>query len=130
MNDVSPLGLEKSSADYACAMTNQWLGRFETALRSGDTAALAALLAAECHHRDLLAFSWTIRPAQGAEAIAGFLAAAQPTTLARDFALAEGRTPPRIVRRLGIEVIESIFCFDTAVGRGLGVVRLLADNPA
>lgn len=129
MNDVAPVVLEKSSAEYARTATNQWLGRFETALRSRDAAALAALFAPECHHRDLLAFSWTIRPAQGAEAIAGFLADAQLTTLARDFTLAEGRTPPRLVRRLGIEVVEGIFRFETAVGRGLGVVRLLADKP-
>ena len=58
------------------------------------------------------------------------LAGAQPTILARDFAIAENRTPPRIVRRLGVEVIEAIFRFDTAVGSGLSVVRLLADDPA
>jgi cation diffusion facilitator CzcD-associated flavoprotein CzcO len=128
MNYAAPAVLAASSAE-ALAATNRWLGRFEAALRSHDAAELAALFAAECHYRDLLAFSWTIRPAQGAEAIAGFLTNAQPTILARDFTLAEDRTPPRVVRRLGIEVIEGIFRFDTAVGSGLGVVRLLADNP-
>jgi hypothetical protein len=128
MNYAAPAVLAASSAE-ALAATNRWLGRFEAALRSHDVAELAALFAAECHYRDLLAFSWTIRPAQGAEAIAGFLAGGQPTILARDFTLAEDRTPPRVVRRLGIEVIEGIFRFDTAVGSGLGVVRLLADNP-
>ena len=130
MNHVAPTVLEASTAEDARAATTQWLGRFEAALRSPDTAALASLFAPECHYRDVLAFSWTIRPVQRAEAIAGFLTGAQPTILARDFALAEGRTPPRIARRLGIEVIEGIFRFETAVGRGLGVVRLLADNPA
>ncbi len=127
MSDVAAV-LDASAE--ALAASNRWLQRFEAALRSCDAAQLATLFAPECHYRDLLAFSWTIRPSQGAEAIAGFLAGAQPTILARDFAVAEGRTPPRIVRRLGIAVIEAIFRFDTAVGSGLGVVRLLADDPA
>jgi cation diffusion facilitator CzcD-associated flavoprotein CzcO len=127
MSDVAAV-LDASAE--ALAASNRWLQRFEAALRSCDAAQLATLFAPECHYRDLLAFSWTIRPSQGAEAIAGFLAGAQPTILARDFAVAEGRTPPRIVRRLGIAVIEAIFRFDTAVGTGLGVVRLLADDPA
>src|SRR5688572_8020378 len=127
MSDVAAV-LDASAE--ALAESNRWLQHFEAALRSCDAARLATLFAPECHYRDLLAFSWTIRPSQGAEAIAGFLAGAQPTILARDFAVAEDRTPPRIVRRLGIEVIEAIFRFDTAVGSGLGVVRLLADDPA
>jgi putative flavoprotein involved in K+ transport len=130
MNDIAPAVMQTSPAEDARAATGRWLGRFEAALRSRDVAQLAALFAPECHYRDLLAFSWTIRPAHGAEAIAGFLAGAQATILARDFALAEGRTPPRHVRRLGIEAIEGIFSFETAVGRGFGVVRLLANNPA
>jgi putative flavoprotein involved in K+ transport len=128
MSDVAAAVLDASAK--ALAESDRWMQRFEAALRSCDAAQLATLFAPECHYRDLLAFSWTIRPAQGAEAIAGFLAGAQPTILARDFAVAEDRTPPRIVRRLGIEVIEAIFRFDTAVGSGLGVVRLLADDPA
>ena len=46
-----------------------------------------------------------------------------------DFALAEGRTPPRIVRRLGVEVYEAIFRFETETGRGHGVVRLPVEKP-
>src|SRR5262249_22987493 len=114
MNDVATAARTASSVPAdALAAVNGWLGRFEAALRAHDAAALHALFATECHHRDLLAFSWTIRPAEGAEAIAEFLAKVQPTILARDFAVAADRTPPRLVRRLGIEVIEGIFRFDT-----------------
>jgi len=127
MNDAAVL--PTSPAETARAAAGQWLGRFEAALRSLDTAALAGLFAPECYHRDLLAFSWTIRPEEGADAIARYLTGAQATILARDFVLAEDRTPPRTARRLGIEVIEAIFRFETAVGRGLGVVRLLASAP-
>src|SRR5690606_5871275 len=40
--------------------------------------------------------------------------------------LAEGRTPPTEVSRAGETVIEAIYEFDTAIGAGAGIVRLLA----
>ncbi len=129
MDHAATAVLETSPEEDARIAVSQWLGRFETALHAKHQAALAELFAQECHHRDLLAFSWTIRPAEGADGIAGFLAGAQPKILARDFVVAAGRTPPRLVRRLGIAVIEGIFQFQTALGRGHGVVRLLADSP-
>jgi putative flavoprotein involved in K+ transport len=58
------------------------------------------------------------------------MAAKQGTVKARGFAIAEGRTPPRRVQRAGIDVIEGIFRFETAVGRGFGVVRLPASEPS
>ena len=106
----------------------QWLKSFESRLNLGDVSRLAALFAPECHYRDILAFSWTLRPAAGAQTIANFLTSAQTKVQAKNFVLAEARTAPRKVRRLGIEVIEAIFKFETATGRGHGVVRLLESN--
>ena len=111
------------------AAATQWLKSFESRLQLGDVDRLATLFASECHHRDILAFSWTLRPAAGARAIAEFLTSAQTKVQAKNFVLAKERTAPRKVRRLGIEVIEAIFKFETAVGRGHGVVRLLASDP-
>jgi cation diffusion facilitator CzcD-associated flavoprotein CzcO len=111
------------------AAATQWLKSFESRLQLGDVDRLATLFATECHHRDILAFSWTLRPAAGARAIAEFLTSAQTKVQAKNFVLAKERTAPRKVRRLGIEVIEAIFKFETAVGRGHGVVRLLASDP-
>ena len=56
--------------------------------------------------------------------------ARRPMRRAREptaFALAPGRTPPRRVTRAGTEAIEAIFRFETAEGRGSGVVRLVPD---
>ena len=130
MNDAVTTIIEKSPSERACDAAVQWLEGFEAALTAGDRTALAALFAPECHYRDMLAFSWTIRPDQGADSIAATLADAQTATGARNFALAEGRTPPRVVRRLGVEVYEAIFRFETATGRGFGVVRLPSETPA
>ena len=129
MNDVATMVMEQSPATRARDAASAWLARFEAALTAGNPAGLAALFAEESHYRDMLAFSWTIRPSQGPGAIAAFLASAQKTIGARGFALAEDRTPPRVVRRLGIEVYEAIFRFETAAGRGYGVVRLPTANP-
>jgi putative flavoprotein involved in K+ transport len=129
MNDAATIVLEKPPAEKARDAVVRWLERFEVALTAGDAAALAALFADECHYRDMLAFSWTVRPDQGADRIAHFLAGAQAATGASGFALAEGRTPPRVVRRLGVEVYEAIFRFETRIGRGFGVVRLPTDTP-
>src|ERR1700676_5298547 len=98
MNDAATLVMEKPPAEIARDAVVRWLGRFETALTAGDAAGIAALFAEECHYRDMLAFSWTIQPVFGSGAIGTFLVQAQKNTGARGFALAEGRTPPRIVR--------------------------------
>ena len=129
MNDATTVVMETSPAERARIAATRWIGGFETALAEGRSDGIAALFAPESHYRDMLAFSWTIRPDQGAESIARFLAEAQKTIGAHGFALAEGRTPPRMVTRLGVQVYEAIFRFETAAGRGHGVVRLPTAAP-
>jgi cation diffusion facilitator CzcD-associated flavoprotein CzcO len=130
MNHGSQAVLEKVSLRSEQELIRQWLGSFETALRDGNSKALAALFAADSHWRDLLAFTWSITPHRGAEEIAASLIRRQPQTQAHGFVIAEKRTPPRRVQRAGIDVIEAIVTFETGVGRGVGVVRLLADQPS
>jgi len=111
-------------------LVGQWLSKLDTALQSASRASVASLFAPDGHWRDLLAFTWSITPRQGAEDIAALMAAKQATAEARAFAIAEGRTPPRRAHRAGIDVIEGIFQFETRIGRGFGVVRLLAADPS
>ncbi|WP_256868375.1 flavin-containing monooxygenase [Candidatus Entotheonella palauensis] len=122
--------LEKGVIQSEQALVAQWLGQFDIALQGANPSSLASLFASDGHWRDLLAFTWSITPRQGAETIAALMVASQPATRARRFAIAEGRTPPRRVQRAGIDVIEAIFQFETEVGRGFGVLRLLASEPA
>ena len=111
-------------------LVGQWLSKLDTALQSASRASVASLFAPDGHWRDLLAFTWSITPRQGAEDIAALMAAKQATAEARAFAIAQGRTPPRRAHRAGIDVIEGIFQFETRIGRGFGVVRLLAADPS
>ena len=112
----------------AKAVAETWLGDFTAALASGDTARLAALLAPECHWRDILTFTWDLHTTSGAAAIAGRLAPEVARVAPRGFKLAAGRTPPRTVTRAGTDAIEAIFTFETAVGPCNGVVRLVSEG--
>ncbi len=100
------------------------------ALHSANHASVASLFAPDGHWRDLFAFTWDITPCQDPDAIAALMVKRQATVKARGFALAAGRMPPRRAQRAGVEVIEGVFQFETAVSRGYGVVRLLANEPA
>lgn len=111
-------------------LVEQWLDKLEVALQSRSQVSVSSLFAPDGHWRDLLAFTWSITPCQGAEDIAVLMVANQASAKAREFTIAEGRTPPRRVQRAGIDVIEGIFQFETGVGRGFGVVRLLAAEPS
>src|SRR5262245_12649086 len=128
--DTADRLVEKTVVRSERELVEQWLGRFDVALQSESRAAVASLFAPDGHWRDLLAFTWSITPRQGAEEIAALMVAKQGAAKARGFAIAEGRTPPRRVTRAGFEIIEGIFGFETEVGRGYGVVRLLASGPA
>jgi cation diffusion facilitator CzcD-associated flavoprotein CzcO len=107
----------------------QWLDRLNHALDSRKAAELRPLFAPDSHWRDLLAYTWTIAPHHGAEAIAEALARHQARALGRHFRISETRLPPRQVVRLGRQCIEAIIEFDTMLGKGSGIVRLLADQP-
>jgi putative flavoprotein involved in K+ transport len=98
---------------------------FEAALAQGNAAAAAALFSADSHWRDLVAFTWHIRTFSGREAIAAALAEHAVELRPHAFQVDPGRVPPRIVKRAGVECIEALISFETATGRGSGVVRLV-----
>lgn len=102
-----------------------WLAKFADALEHANSEALAALFQPDSHWRDVLAFTWHLTTVDGAAELAQALVAAQSETRASSFALDPDRTAPRMVKRAGTECLEVIFRFDTAVGRGSGLFRLV-----
>ena len=103
-----------------------WLSQFERALTEHDDALLRTLLHRDSHWRDVLALTWRIMTINGSDAILGALrkhGAARPA----GFKIASNRSPPRHVTRAGVDSIEAIFTFETAEGRGSGVVNLTPD---
>ena len=119
--------LAKTETMLAAAVQD-WLAQFEEALAAADLTLLSTLFRPESYWRDLLALTWEIRTISGRGAIARELKAhagrASPTRFAAD----SDRTAPRNVKRAGTGAIEAIFGFETAVGRGSGVLRLTPDD--
>jgi putative flavoprotein involved in K+ transport len=111
-------------ADLAPAV-DAWLARFERALGARDDAALRALFHPDSYWRDLLALTWRIRTVSGREAILAALAAHAARARPTGFGIDPRRTAPRRVTRAGTGSIEALFRFETAEGRGSGVVHLL-----
>jgi cation diffusion facilitator CzcD-associated flavoprotein CzcO len=130
MDIANHLVSEKTFVQSDEEIVERWLERLDVALQSESRASVASVFAPDGHWRDLLAFTWSITPRQGADDIAALMVAKQGTARARGFAIAQGRTPPRRIQRAGTDVVEGIFQFETELGRGFGVVRLLARDPS
>lgn len=109
-------------------IADRWLAKFEKALVEADDVLLKTMFHPDSYWRDVLALTWHIRTVNGLDAILRELKAyagrANPTGFRTD----PHRTAPRRVTRAGTEAIEAIFRFETAQGRGNGVLRLTPDD--
>jgi cation diffusion facilitator CzcD-associated flavoprotein CzcO len=112
--------------DLSLAVDN-WLTQFEAALAEPDNGALGALFHSDSYWRDVLALSWNIQTINGADAILQELKTHARRALPSGFAIDPDRRAPRKVMRAGTNSIEAIFKFETNVGRGSGIVRLIPD---
>ncbi|KRQ02332.1 cation diffusion facilitator CzcD-associated flavoprotein CzcO [Bradyrhizobium sp. USDA 4503] len=112
--------------DISVAADN-WLVQFEDALASPDDVLLKPLFHPDSYWRDVLALSWNIQTVNRAFAIIEELPAHARHSAPHDFRIDADRAPPRRVTRAGTHAIEAIFKFETAVGRGHGIVRLIPD---
>jgi thioredoxin reductase len=101
-----------------------WLAQFERALTQADAALLSRLFVRDSYWRDVLGFDWRIRTVTGLDDILHELQESATRSQPAAFKIAGDRAPPRRVTRAGSEIIEAIFRFETAGGRGSGVVRL------
>lgn len=120
------LDVASSEADLA----SRWLRRFEEALTARNRAGLEETFVEDCHWRDLVSLSWSIRQFRGRDTIVDGLLARTEHVHPRNFRLAEKRTPPTRVSRAGERVIEAIYSFETDKGRGSGLIRLPESDPS
>jgi cation diffusion facilitator CzcD-associated flavoprotein CzcO len=112
--------------DISVAAEN-WLAQFDDALGRADQALLETLFHPDSYWRDVLALSWNIQTLNGADAILDELKARAPRAVPTGFLIDPDRRAPRQVMRAGTNAIEAIFKFETAIGRGSGIVRLIPD---
>jgi putative flavoprotein involved in K+ transport len=112
--------------DIAIA-ADAWLAQFESALAQPGDTLLKTLFHPDSHWRDVLALTWDIRTVSGADAILRELNAHAGHAAPTGFRIDPGRAAPRRVMRAGTPAIEAMFKFETAQGRGGGIVRLIPD---
>ena len=117
--------LDKTN-DISVAADN-WLAQFEDALARSDGDLLKTLFHPDSYWRDMLALSWSIQTVTGADAILNALGRYAPVAAPGGFAVDPDRAAPRKVMRAGTHAIEAIFKFETTVGRGSGIIRLIPD---
>ena len=113
--------------DLSVAVEN-WLAQFEDALAKPDDGALKTLFHPDSYWRDVLALSWSLQTVNGRDAILETLKAQAAGASPSAFAVDPERAAPRRVTRAGTNCIEAIFKFETALGRGDGIVRLIPDT--
>ncbi|HYM01895.1 MAG TPA: NAD(P)/FAD-dependent oxidoreductase [Stellaceae bacterium] len=116
-----------AQSETIATLTETWLAQFEKSLAQPDEARLRALFHPDSHWRDLLALTWRIATEDGAEAVVRALSASLGRARPHGFRIDPQRTAPRLVTRAGRKTIEAIFTFETAEGRGSGVLRLIPD---
>lgn len=117
-------GLPRNTDDLN-SIAIEWLAAFSDALSRGEQDRLASLFQRDSHWRDVLAFTWHLTTVNGASELATALCGAQSKTKAIHFEIDPDRTPPRLVHRAGDETLEAFFWFETALGRGSGIFRLV-----
>lgn len=120
----------ESGADAGHADVSGWVEQFSSALRSRDPDALAALFAADAHWRDLLAFTWDFTTASGPAAIGDRLASSSDEAQPRGVRNSDEHTAPRELIRNGRPCVDVFLRFETAVGEGAALVRLVEDAAA
>jgi cation diffusion facilitator CzcD-associated flavoprotein CzcO len=113
--------------DDIAVAADDWLARFEDALGKSDSGALRTLFHPDSYWRDVLALSWNIQTVNGADAILRELRLHAPAAAPAGFAVDPDRAAPRKAMRAGTEAIEAMFKFETKVGRGSGIIRLIPD---
>jgi cation diffusion facilitator CzcD-associated flavoprotein CzcO len=113
--------------DLSVAVDN-WLTQFEDALARPDDGVLDPLFHPDSYWRDVLALSWNIQTVNGAGAILQELRILARRAAPSGFSIDPDRRAPRKVMRAGTNAIEAIFKFETAVGRGSGIIRLIPDE--
>ena len=109
-------------------IAGRWLAQLERALAESDDRVLKSLFHPDCYWRDVLALTWRIRTVSGLDAVVGELKAHASRVNPAGFRPDNRRTAPRRVTRAGTATIETIFKFETAHGRGSGVLRLTPDD--
>lgn len=121
--------LDKSNATVpqnvdAVAVATSWLHIFGKLVEAGDATGAAALLVEDAFWRDTLALTWEFRTFEGTEAIAQFLKDQLSVTSFSKLVIRPG-SPGLQQPYPDLAWVHAMFTFETAVGIGSGIIRLV-----
>ena len=128
MNYADPSDFKAQDLQQIRSQIEGWLSRFETALTACDANKLSDCFTKDGNWRDVLAFTWHLTPFVGASQIGTGFVERQPSVLAHKFEINPERSEPRRVTRLQKDCIEAMIRFETRLGRGEGVLRLIEEG--
>jgi len=110
-----------AATDDLQARVDTWLADFAAAAAAGDGERAAELFAPTCFWRDLVSFSWNITTVEGRNGVADLVNARGREVAASNFMTTEAPAEAD-------GVITAWFEFETAVGRGTGLLRLTGEG--
>lgn len=108
------------------AVAQQWLTNLESQLVHPENLRLAELFHSESWWRDMLALDWELHTTHSASQIQEFLRKHQGRAQLSTFRLQDkGQFQPKLEQVVdGLSWVSAMFFFETAVGRGTGMLRL------
>lgn len=118
-----PATTEEQGVDAATARAEAWLSAFGGALTAGDVDRASGMFAAESYWRDLIAFTWNITTVEHPAGVAALLRDNLGRTAPAGWATSEPATEAD-------GVVTAWISFETAVGRGWGLLRLVEEDGA
>jgi putative flavoprotein involved in K+ transport len=110
--------LDRPASTTPAGQVDTWLASFEDALQARDVDRAAEMFAGVSFWRDLVSFTWNIATVEGPDGVRDLLRATLDTTDPSAFTTSEEPTEADGVTTAWIE-------FETAVGRGRGLLRLV-----
>lgn len=116
-----------NSATNPRDIASQWLSRFAAVLASNDASKLTTVFHDDSWWRDAVALDWDLHTFHGLANIIAFLSPRLATLELTSFKLAADGKPfaPSTATPIeGLDWVQSMFFFETAVGRGRGILRL------
>ena len=107
-------------------IAQQWLANLEKALTAKDLCRLGNIMHDDCWWRDMLTFDWDLRTIQGLDKLKTYFEKHLARTGIGNFCLRNtGKYIPSIQKPTDEwEWIQSMFDFETKIGRGTGMLRL------
>jgi hypothetical protein len=113
-------------------IAHEWATRWENILILSDISALETVFRQDCWWRDMLALSWDFRTIRGFSNVCEYVKQNLATSQLKKIRLREtGEFQPALRQPTpGVRWIESMFDFETKLGRGSGVVRLVQSENA